>query len=424
MISLLLLGCQPQDNPTDTLVGILINPSEMIIPTGSSVQLKAFGLTEDRQAVDLTDSVTWNVEYYDVATVSNNLDSEGILTANGEGHTRIFAEYESIRSPYGDIFVTSAQLERLTIDPNEIVLLEGDSAQLKATGYFSNGESGDLTQQVRWITSDGSIAQLSEPGHIEGIQAGEALVHTEYESIVSDSIKVEVDFYNANGKPDLIIDNASGYIEDGYAIYEIKIKNQGSKTAVGFWFDIWVNRDDEPQIGQSGNDYRWIESIGPNHYQNLSFAIPYSGTTATSWFLIDTTDEQEESHEYNNTSNLDLEPYVPVVGVADLSVDYFDYYMGEDGSLNYFIDVTNNGTEAVPYFFVDLYPDLESPPSIGSDGEHYLAIENLSPGETRWADFVHPNACSGCRSWVMIDSYDFILELNEDNNIEGPLIIP
>ena len=57
------------------------------------------------------------------------------------------------------------------------------------------------------------------------------------------------------------------------------------------------------------------------------------------------------------------------------------------------------------------------------DGEHYVAIEALGGGESRTITFEEPFGCSACTSWIHVDSYDFVEESNEGNNIKGPLFI-
>jgi hypothetical protein len=405
------------------LIGLLVTPTDLIIPVGSTVQLEAVGLTQDRETVPLTDSVDWSIEHYSIGSISEELDSEGRLETRTEGNTRIYAQYEDIRSPYVNVIVTAATLERLTIHPNEANIVEGESIQISATGYFSNGSSGDFTQQARWVTANGSVAQIPSAGKIKGISAGETRIHATYETLSSESIPITVQPFIENGSPDLIIEEANGFIYNGNALFEVKIKNQGSASAIDFWVDVWGNRTSPPSEYDIGDQYQQIPYLSPNHYAMLSFEFPYSENSAESWIEIDTSNNIEENRESNNSLQLSIES-IEMGGTSDLSIDFFDTVLNSDQTRSYFVDVTNNGSEVVSYLFVDLYPDQNSPPQLNTDGELYIAIEDLGPGETAWADFVYENPCVGCTSWCMVDSLDFVHEINENNNIGGPLEIP
>jgi len=419
------LSCTPTPEPIpeDPVIGILITPSDLIVPTGSNVQLKATGLTEERNSIDLTNSVAWNVEHYAIASIADGLDKEGLLTAQEAGSTRLYAQYNDIRSPYTQITVTEAELERLSINPNEINLVEGESIQVSATGYFSNGSSGDFTQQVRWITADGSIVQIPEAGKIKGISVGDTSIHAAYDQHESPDIAVEVQAYQENGKPDLVIDDANGYILDGTAYIDVKIKNKGSQSAFEFWVDAWGNRDTSPSEDEIGDDYRYVPYLTPNHYTILSFQFPYSAESGNAWIQIDTNNYVDEIRDSNNDHSLLIQQEQSTI-YNDISLDYFDSGANSDGSRSYFVDITNNGTESIPLLFVDLYFDQRDQPVLGTDGDEYVTIEELYPGETKWADFLIYTPCSPCRSWVMVDSLDFIAESDESNNIGGPLSFP
>ena len=417
-----LLSCSPESFDRDAdFIALFITPTQLLLPVGSSTQLRAFGLGDNRESIDITESVSWHVEDEGLATISEDLDQEGVLTTQQVGNTRIHVTYNDLASPFLDVIITSAELERLSISPNTIDIVEGDKMPLKATGYFSNGETGDLTQQARWITEDGSILRFPEAGLAQAVSMGETRIHISYENISSDSIPVQVQELVYNGKPDLIIDEASGYILNGVAYYDVKIKNQGSKSAEQFWVDVWGNRSEEPQANDVGDHYILIPYLSPNHYTTVTLEFPYSGSSAQSWIEVDGPDDITESHEYNNTYTLEIVEDSP--NDTDLSITYFETMLNSDGTQSFFVDVHNNGTQNIEYVFVDLYVDQHQAPTVGSDGQHYIALENISPGETKWADFIHDSPCIDCTSWVMVDSLNFIVESDESNNIAGPISI-
>jgi hypothetical protein len=426
LVWLLLAGCRSEEVDTESdeleIAGILLTPEELILPIGQSVQLSAIGLLENHETIDLTDMVEWNVEYYSVLSISEELDEEGTLTAIGEGESRIFAQYGDLRSSYSNATVTAASLERLSVIPDRLDLVEGDLVKLTATAYFSDGQTGDVTQQASWITGDGSVVQIEGDGEVLAIGVGETTVDVGYEGVQSDPVPVDVDPYYENGRPDLLVSSASGAVQSGMAVLDITIKNQGAKGASGFWVDLWIDPEEDPAIGDVGDHYQWVDYLGPNHIGSLLYEFPYSGESFSATALVDTNDDIDESHETNNlhsfaTGTDDLQ------GPADLEVSHFDYYYDSDGTLTYALDITNSGREASGYFFAELYIDLEHAPSLFSNGEHFTAIENLAPSETISLEFYNVPICSGCSSWALLDSYGFVEESDESNNIGGPLLI-
>ena len=126
------VGCTDKLQPIDTgepidgeVIGILISPEKVILPLGESVQLVATGLMDNRTSRDLTPYVTWMTANGSVASVSNSLDSEGLLTGASVGSTKIRAHYEEVFSVDVDVEVTEASLVGLAIEPKEITVQEG-----------------------------------------------------------------------------------------------------------------------------------------------------------------------------------------------------------------------------------------------------------------------------------------------------------
>ena len=306
MLLLSLLSCsqssKPQDpDSLDEWIGLLITPEQIILSVGQETQLTATALNANHESVNLTDSVDWMVEFYDVLSISEALDSEGLLSAISEGNSRIYAQYETLRSQYVDVIVTSATLEELTITPSEISLTEGDRVQLQAIGTFSNGDSGNVTQQSRWITGNSAIAQFDDPGILEAVGIGTTSIYASYDSIDSSSVTVDSAPYVENGRPDLIIEDISVQGSGEDAIVSVVATNQGARGASGFWLDVFVGPD-TPEFHSIGDSFYWIEYLGPNQGRTIALPLSLYGDS-TVWSVIDTTELVNESHENNNIEN-------------------------------------------------------------------------------------------------------------------------
>jgi hypothetical protein len=74
-------------------------------------------------------------------------------------------------------------------------------------------------------------------------------------------------------------------------------------------------------------------------------------------------------------------------------------------------------------FFVDLFIDAYSTPTIGMDGDEYDLFEDLAAGDTIWADFEVNDVPDYYEWWsyVILDTSDDVNESNESDNIVGPL---
>jgi hypothetical protein len=343
-----------------------------------------------------------------------------MLTALDEGSSRIFAEYEELRSPYAYLSVTSAELERVSISPTELSLIEGEQVQLSAIAHYSDGASGEITNEARWIIGDGTIAQLDEGGLLTATAPGETALTLNYENEDLAELPVTVEIYDENGRADLIITELTALINDGTLQLDVRIKNQGNKGASDLWVDLFLNEAAE-EYG-TGDIYERIDYLGPNHTRSLSYELPYELSFGSVSAMIDTNQEVEESHENNNLAETEIIDASESTGPPDLLVRSFTYLLSEN-EVTYTILLENAGGELVNYAFVDLFTNRAHSPSVFEDGDHFTTLEDIGPGEQRTIVFEDLPACLSCLSWVYLDSYNFVAEANESNNLSGPLFI-
>lgn len=94
------------------------------------------------------------------------------LTLNRSDFDRIISNPDRTRV---DSFVP---LNEITItDPIELTI--GSTLQLEAEGLYSDGTSRDLTEKVRWVSSDDVIASVSETGLLTLHTAGDVTIRAE-----------------------------------------------------------------------------------------------------------------------------------------------------------------------------------------------------------------------------------------------------
>ena len=416
-------GCK-DGGPKDTgdfdkeLLGILIQPEEVIIPLGDDAQLVATGLFDDRTSQDITRIVDWNSSDPDLVTVSDDLDQEGVLTGTKTGGARVSATWRGVSSVPVTVTVTDADLLGITVEPREVTLAKGDTVKLQAIAEYSDGNRADSSTQVRWITGDGTVAQLDPDGTLTAAGLGKTQVVAEYEGIESGDVPVTV-VQSANA--DLTVKSVEAQATNDEIILTVKITNKGEKGATNFWVDVWLDPSGTPKVGDLGDYYDLVPYTGPDEVVTVSYEIPAGKGEHTLFVLVDTDNAVAESNESNNSYSGSVDVGSSQQG-PNLSVTYFSYVADSD-SIYYAVDVLNSGTTTVDSFYVDLYQDRTTTPQVYEDGDTYVEVEGLEPGETEYADFLIEDYCWLCYSWVFVDSYNAVEEIDEDDNIEGPLFV-
>lgn len=110
------------------------------------------------------------------------------------------ADYETIvkwvrsGAPYGEqAEKQGATVERVEVSPKDVVLRRGGRQQLIVTTYLSNGRREDITAQVRYITGDSGVADVTEAGVIQAKKTGETniLIRTPGHTLSADVGVVE-----------------------------------------------------------------------------------------------------------------------------------------------------------------------------------------------------------------------------------------
>jgi hypothetical protein len=138
--------------------------------------------------------VTWTSTPTGIVSVANAAATAGIATALAVGSTTVVAT-SGILASKATITVSAATLEGIAISPASTSVPIGATANLTAQGTFSDGTTRDITSEVTWASSDGTIATVANapgtPGQVTGVKAGSVGV-TATEAGVSGMAKVTV----------------------------------------------------------------------------------------------------------------------------------------------------------------------------------------------------------------------------------------
>lgn len=150
---------------------ITVTPPNPSVPAGTAQQFTATATFSDATLQDVTNTVTWISSAGDVASVSNS----GLATALATGSSSITASSGSI-SGSTSLQVTAAVLQSVSVAPQNLMLAIGTTAQLTATGVYSDSSTQDLTQQAVWSSSVGGVASVSTIGLVTARKAGAATI--------------------------------------------------------------------------------------------------------------------------------------------------------------------------------------------------------------------------------------------------------
>jgi uncharacterized protein YjdB len=161
-----------------TLVSIAVSPVAPHVPAGYSITLQALGTFSDGTSRNVNSQVLWSSSNPGIATISNSAGKEGCVTGVAAGTTALSATFQGALATT-TLTVTNAVVNSIVVDPATVTLAAGETQQMTATGYFSDGFVLDLTAQVKWQVTPRSIANVSNStskGVVTGKKAGNATI--------------------------------------------------------------------------------------------------------------------------------------------------------------------------------------------------------------------------------------------------------
>ena len=156
------------------LVSIAVTPATPSIAAGTKLQFVATGTFNDGARQDITSSVTWASETGATATI----DAAGLASAVAAGTSKITATQGSGASAIAGnttLTVTGAKLASIVVLPNPAgSIAKGTTVQFKATGFFDDTSTQDLTDTATWVSSMTTIATISNDPVSNGLATGRA----------------------------------------------------------------------------------------------------------------------------------------------------------------------------------------------------------------------------------------------------------
>lgn len=150
------------------LTMLTVEPVDVRLPVTIRQQYKATGTFADGTKQDLTTQVTWSSTEPMVASITPSGAMGGLATGLRAGMTNIVATYQ-MTSGRTVLTVTTATLAALEISPQSPILPLPGEQKFTATGLYSDGTVGDLSNTVTWESSDPLVLSISNAAGSQGL---------------------------------------------------------------------------------------------------------------------------------------------------------------------------------------------------------------------------------------------------------------
>ena len=153
------------------LRSIAIAPALNSVPRGIRVSFIATGTFEDLTTQNVTSAATWTSTPSSIASISNDLGTQGVATGLTPGQATITAVFAGFVGT-STLHVSNATLTSIIVAPAATDVAAGAKVQFTATGHFSDGTTLALTTQVAWASSDATVAVISPIGLASTVETG------------------------------------------------------------------------------------------------------------------------------------------------------------------------------------------------------------------------------------------------------------
>jgi hypothetical protein len=154
------------------LQSITISPNSISIAAGDTVRFSASGTYNNGNTSPLSaDSVGWTSSDTTIA----KFRSPGLVETYKPGTVVITATKDDVIDS-SNLTVTAAELRQISITPADTSLPLGKTEQFGATGFYSDGDTTDLTSGVEWRSSNSSTATVDAVGLVRGVGIGKVWI--------------------------------------------------------------------------------------------------------------------------------------------------------------------------------------------------------------------------------------------------------
>ncbi len=169
-----------------TLVSIDVTPASRTVAVGLQLQFEAIALYSDGSQKVVTDQVEWSSDSQIASLVSSN--NPGRFKTNSPGDVLLIAKLNN-KQGFTNLKISDATLDSLNVVAVTDKQALGTSQKLTANAKFSDGSEVDVTDQVSWVSTDASVAHVSnaagDRGLVTALSTGTVSISAHMESISS-----------------------------------------------------------------------------------------------------------------------------------------------------------------------------------------------------------------------------------------------
>ncbi len=172
--------------PIPILTSISVTPQEARILTcctydETTQQYTATGTYSDNTTKDITTIVTWKSSDTQIAAITDS----GLVTSLRPGTTLISATFGGGIQGTATLTVTEPipTPSFIFINPETASIEIDDTQQYKATAWYYDGSTLDITSEVAWTSSDISIATITDSGLAKGVGAGTVNITAAFDGV-------------------------------------------------------------------------------------------------------------------------------------------------------------------------------------------------------------------------------------------------
>ncbi|MEO7034227.1 MAG: Ig-like domain-containing protein [Polyangiaceae bacterium] len=149
---------------TATLNGLIVTPGRRRINIGVPARFRATGTYSDGTRFPQTNNVVWTTSNPAVATI----DASGRVAGVSVGTVAVSAA-EGGTSAKAVLLVGNAKLKSIAIGPAAATLPVGTTQAFLATGQYSDGTTGDVTDAATWSSAQPTVATISNGAEDSGL---------------------------------------------------------------------------------------------------------------------------------------------------------------------------------------------------------------------------------------------------------------
>lgn len=154
---------------------LTVTLSQSDLRVGESASATALGIYSNGWLRPMTSLVTWTSSQPAIASITDSS-----LSAIALGNTLVTASFDSL-SAGANLNVKSATLSSIQINQLSPTIPLNGSIALKATGFYDDGSSADITNLANWTSSNLAVATISLKSGVASAQSeGSTLVTLDF----------------------------------------------------------------------------------------------------------------------------------------------------------------------------------------------------------------------------------------------------